>query len=148
MKKQTLYKEEYMHYFGVPVPDADFVPEKPKREVVETSSDGAQGVLQAIYAFDPVTRLPTGDIMCYMASTTPPELKEYILNNLMIDTSSQALPKLPDGIDEDTAFSLERHIDESLDSYRGRVQAYMNKQVELRDMALENAQRQATKPSE
>lgn len=137
-----------MHYYGVPVPDADFVPERPKKEVVELSSDSSKGILQAIYAFDPVTKLPTGDIMCYMASTTPPELKEYILSNLMVDTSSQALPKLPDGVDEETAFALERHIDESLDSYRSRVESYMNKQVELRDMALENAKRQATKPSE
>ena len=148
MKRQTLYKEEYMHYFGIPVPDADFVPERPERQVVESSDDGTRSILQAIYAFDPVTKLPTGDIMCYMASNTAPELKEYILKNLMVDTSSQALPKLPDGIDEDTAFALERHIDESLDSYRGRVESYMNKQVELRDMALENAKRQAAQPSE
>lgn len=98
--------------------------------------------MQAIYALDPVTRLPTGDIMCYMSPNTPPEIKQYIMDSIMIDTSSQALPPLPDGLDEDTAFALERKVGENVDVYRERINQFMQHQVNIRDMAIENAKRE------
>lgn len=119
----------------------DFETIKQEVQVVE-SSDPAKSILEAVYALDPVTRLPTGDIMCYMSSSTPPELKAYIMDNLMIDTSSQALPPLPDGLDEDTAFALERKNTESVDVYRQRITQYMEQQVTIRNMAIENAKRE------
>ena len=139
-------KKEMYDYLGLAVPFAiDLDSLKP--ENVE-SSDSSQAILQAIYSLDPITRLPTGDIMCYLASTTPPEVKQYILDNIMIDTSSQKLPSLPEGLDEDTAFALERKNGESVDVYRSRINDYMSEQVRIRNMAIENEKRQASKPSE
>lgn len=139
-------KKEMYDFLGLAVPsaiDLDLL----KPDDVE-SSDSSQAILQAIYAFDPVTRLPTGDIMCYLASTTPSEVKQYILDNIMIDTSSQKLPSLPEGLDEDTAFALERKNGESVDVYRSRISDYMSEQVRIINMAIENEKRQASKPSE
>lgn len=139
-------KKEMYAFLGLDIPssiDLDSI----KPENIE-SKDSSQAVLQAIYSLDPVTRLPTGDIMCYLASTTPPEIKQYILDNIMIDTSSQKLPSLPEGLDEDTAFALERRIDETADSYRSRISDYMSDQVRIRNMAIDNAKREASKPSE
>ena len=51
--------------------------EIPVDELCEVN-DPMQPILKAIYAPDPVTKLPTGDIMCYMASNTP----SRILKNL------------------------------------------------------------------
>lgn len=139
-------KKEMYSFLGLEIPspiDLDSI----KSEHVELS-DSSQAVLQAIYSLDPVTRLPTGDIMCYLASTTPPEVKQYILDNIMIDTSSHKLPSLPEGLDEDTAFALERRNDESPDAYRSRISDYMFEQVRIRNMAIENAKREASKPSE
>lgn len=139
-------KKEMYDYLGIEVPSSiDLDSLKP--DDVE-SSDSSLAVLNAIYALDPVTRLPTGDIMCYLASTTPVEVKQYILDNIMIDTSSHKLPTLPDGLDEDTAFALERKNGESLDVYRSRINDYMYEQVRIRNMAFENAKRESSKPSE
>lgn len=137
-------KSSYYKYFGIQVPF------KTSRSVVEVDSvevaDASKSILQIIYALDPVTKLPTGDIMCYLASSTPPEIKKYIMDNLMSDTSSARMPSLPDGLDEDTVFQLERRVEngqfESLSSYRERINAYMQKQVEVRNMAIENAKRE------
>lgn len=139
-------KKEMYDFLGIEVPkpiDLDSI----KFESIE-SSDSSRAILQAIYALDPVTRLPTGDIMCYLSSTTPPEIKQYIMDNIMIDTSSQKLPSLPDGLDEDTVFALERRNDESVDSYRSRINDYMSDQVRIRNMAIENAKRKAVQSSE
>ena len=139
-------KKDLYLYMGLSIPntiDLDSLKDEP----VE-SSDSAKGILQAIYGLDPITKLPTGDIMCYLASTTPLEIKQYILDNLMIDVSSQALPKVPEGVDEDTVFQLQRNKDESVDSYRARINDYMVSQVNIRNMAIENAKREASKPIE
>lgn len=134
--KKSLYS-----YLGLPAPkqvDLDSI----KQFEVE-SSDSSKAILKAIYALDPVTKLPTGDIMCYMSSATPPEVKQYIIDNIMVDTSSKRLPSLPEGLDDDTAFALERRVGESADSYRTRISNYMQEQVRVRDMAIENEKRQA-----
>lgn len=139
-------KKEMYDYLGLVVPAAiDLDSLKP--EQVELS-DSSRAVLEAIYSLDPVTRLPTGDIMCYLASTTPPEVKQYILDNIMIDTSSHALPSLPDGLDEATAFALERKNGESVDVYRSRISDYMSEQVRIRNMAIENEKRKSSMSSE
>lgn len=127
-------------YLGIPLPK-EIDPSTIKDEVVE-DSDPNKAILEAVYALDPVTRLPTGDIMCYLSSTTPPELKEYIMSNLMVDTSSQALPSLPEGLDDDTAFALARKNTESLDAYRQRITQFMEQQINIRNMAIENAKRE------
>lgn len=129
-------------YFGISMPDNNPV-EPVCGEVVECK-DTVPAILQSIYALDPVTKLPTGDIMCYLSSQTPPEIKQFILDNLMVDTSSQKLPSLPDGIDDESVFALQRQPDENVDSYRNRVSQFMTQQVNIRNMAIENAKRQSS----
>lgn len=138
-------KKDLYDYYKIQVPkplDLNSIEE----EVVE-NSDSSIAILQAVYALDPVTKLPTGDIMCYMSSTTPPEIKQFVIDNLMIDTSSQKLPPLPDGIDDDTAFALQRNPNENVDTYRSRIEKYMQQQVSIRNMAIENAKANASEPS-
>lgn len=139
-------KKDLYTYFGIPEPKEVVVDDV--QEVVE-NSDSSRAILEAIYALDPVTKLPTGDIMCYMASTTPPEIKQYVMSNLMVDTSSQKLPSLPEGLDEDTAFALQRGFKENVDAYRQRINTFMQQQVNIRNMAIENAKRQtSSEPAE
>lgn len=114
---------------------------------VESISE-KNGLLDAVYSLDPVTKLPTGDIACYLSPNTSSEVKKFVLDNIMMDTSSAAMPSIPDGIDEDTAFALTRQQGEHLDNYLERLNDYTNKQVELRDMMIEDAKKQASKNSE
>ena len=138
-------KKDIYDYYKISVPKP-LVMNSFEQEVVE-SSDSASAILQAVYALDPVTKLPTGDIMCYLCSTTPPEIKQFVIDNLMFDTSSHKLPPLPDGIDDDTAFALQRSPEENVDSYRSRINKYMQQQVTIRNMAIENAKRVSSSES-
>lgn len=133
-------KKDVYLYYGLTIPEPVDLSTLEHEQVEK--SDSSYAILQSVYALDPVTKLPTGDIMCYLSSTTPPELKQYIMDNLMVDTSSAQLPSLPDGIDDDTAFALQRQPKESSDQYRLRVNNYMQDQVKLRNMAIDNAKRQ------
>lgn len=137
-------KKDLYSYYGLPEPKEVEIPDV--QEVVE-NSDSSRAILEAIYALDPVTKLPTGDIMCYMASNTPPEIKQFVMANIMVDTSSQKLPSLPDGLDEDTAFALQRGSKENVDAYRSRINEFMQQQVNIRNMAIENAKRQTSRES-
>lgn len=92
---------------------------EPNPEVEGESSE--KSILRAIYATDPVTGLPSGDIAAYVSSKTSPEVKQYILNNIMIDTSSARTPVIPDGISDDEAIIYSRQDGESLNAYRERV---------------------------
>ena len=139
-------KKVMYDYLGLVVPAAIDL-DSLKLEQVECT-DTSRAVLEAIYSLDPVTRLPTGDIMLYLSSTTSPEVKQYIMDNIMLDTSNQRLPSLPDGLDEDTAFALERKNGESVDVYRSRISDYMSDQVRIRNMAIENEKRKSSMSSE
>lgn len=120
-------KKIYYEYFGIPLP----IPSTPDPIEQVENSDPMLPILHAIYASDPVTKLPTGDIMCYLSSNTPPEVKEFILKNLQMDISTSALPSVPDGIDDDTAFALTRQPKETLDSYRERVNNFAQMNIEF-----------------
>lgn len=134
-------KKEYYDYYGIPMP----VRSTPDPVEQVENSDPMLPILKAIYASDPVTKLPTGDIMCYMSSNTPPEVKEFILKNLQMDTSSNVLPPVPEGIDEDTAFALTRQPKETLDSYRQRVNSFAQMNIEIAQRKIEDFKNQKDK---
>lgn len=137
-------KDIYDYYrVNVPVNKTD----EPVCECVIEKTDTVPAILQAIYSLDPVTRLPTGDVMCFLSSKTSPEVKQFIMDNLMVDVTSQQLPPIPDGLDDDTAFALQRQPDENVDSYRDRVSSFMEQQVNICNMAIENAKRSSSKES-
>lgn len=134
-------KKIYYEYYGIPMP---VIATPDPVEKVE-NSDSMLPILQAIYASDPVTKLPTGDIMCYLSSDTPPEVKEFILKNLQMDTSSAILPPVPDGIDEDTAFALTRQPKETLDSYRERINSFAQMNIEMAQRKIDELKKQSEK---
>lgn len=137
-------KKEYYEYYGIPMPIVN-APEPV--EHVE-NSDPMLPILQAIYASDPVTKLPTGDIMCYMSSDTPSEVKEFILKNLQMDTTSNVLPPVPEGIDEDTAFALTRQPKETLDSYRDRINSFAQMNIELAQRKIDELKSKSVKDND
>ena len=93
---------------------------EPNPEVEGESPE--RSILRAIYAKDPITGLPSGDIAAYVSSKTSPEVKQFILNNIMIDTSSARTPVIPDGISDEEALIFSRKDGESVSDYRQRVQ--------------------------
>lgn len=141
MNKELI--ESYRNHFG----HAEYVqPVIQLAESVEVTDEN-KPLLDAIYALDPVTNLPSGDIACFVSANTSPEVKKFILDNIMCDTSKAALPPVPDGIDDDTAFYLSRGIDESVESYTSRLNKYAESNLELRDQLISDAKRLASDTS-
>ena len=49
------------------------------------------------------------------------------------------MPPVPDGVDDDTAFALTRQMNESIDSYRERVNNYAQMNIDIARRAVEQA---------
>ena len=99
-----------------------------EREVVEHNGT-ANLILQEIYASDPVTRLPSSDIMCFLSSDTPNEVRLFIQQNLMSPVTAEKVGLASD-MDSDTIAELTRGVDEDSHSYASRVSAFMQKHVD------------------
>lgn len=99
-----------------------------EREVVEHSGT-ANLILQQIYASDPVTRLPSSDIMCFLSSDTPNEVRLFIQQNLMSPVTAEQVGFASD-MDSDSIAELTRGVDEDSHTYASRVSAFMQKHVD------------------
>lgn len=98
-------------------------------------------LIKVIYKPDERTGLPTGDLSYYVSDSVNPEIKAFILQNLLMDTSSVASPKIPNGISEQDAFDLMRGRDESVDDYRNRLNSFAVSNVERAKFLYDNAKK-------
>ena len=100
------------------------IPNVPAVERVESEKGSAQNsLLSAIYAKDSLTGFPTGDIAMYVSKNTSPEVKKYILDNIMIDTSSAANSPAPSGMSDDEISMFSRSDGETREAYTQRMQS-------------------------
>lgn len=103
----------------------------PPAEPVEFQNSAFDEIVRIVYQPDERTGLPTGDLTYFVSDSVNPEIKQFILNNIMLDTSSAANVPIPKGMDEGLAFDLMRQPNEELNSYRNRLNDYiqMNKHL-------------------
>lgn len=92
-----------------------------------------QNLIREIYAVNPMTGLPSGDLTYYVSDSVDPQIKEFIKSNLLMDTSSAANISIPEGIDSDLAFDLQRSAGESLHDYVERLNNF--KEINLKMIA-------------
>lgn len=92
---------------------------------VETSDvrDKHEDILDSIYTVDPVTRLPTGDIVAFLSDKTSPEVRNFIQTQLMQKVSSEH--SLTD-VDDETRIALARKHNESRSAYLSRLNDYLD----------------------
>lgn len=110
---------------------------------VEIKESPFDSLVKVVYQVDPLFKLPTGDLTFFVSDRVNPDIKQFVLDNLMIDTSSAANVATPEGISSELAMSLARGVNEDVDTYRDRVNDFMlaNKKLVL------DAQKQATEKS-
>lgn len=84
---------------------------------VELEKNPSDTLLSIVYATDPRTGLPVGDLQYFVSDKANPQVKEFILNNLMSDVSSARNISNPSGLSDDALLELSRGSDESVDSY-------------------------------
>lgn len=87
--------------------------------------------LKLVYSPDPVTKLPTGDLAYMVSDKANPEVKNWVLQNIMIDVSSASMPAAPKGLSDDDIAALARDPKESVQSYMERVNTYAKSNAEL-----------------
>lgn len=107
---------------------ARFVDDNPDNfnEVVEVIDaekrvSPTDAILQEIYAPDPRTGLPTGDIGYFVSDKANPEIKQFILEQLFMDVSASANPTAPKGLSDDDILLLSRQTGESNQDYMNRL---------------------------
>ena len=116
-------------------------------EKVEKTVNSDDAVLTAIYAIDPISNKPTGDISAYMSDKTSPDVKAYIMQNLMQDMSSFANPAAPASLSEDDVLFLSRRSGESRDAYIQRVVEFGKANQDIVDNARRNVPSSESEPS-
>lgn len=104
---------------------------QPEVEKVEVPASATDALIKVIYALDPVSKLPTGDLGYYVSDKANPEIKEFILKNLYFDTSSAANVSVPDGIDSSLALDLMRNKNETPEQYQERLNNFAIENVEF-----------------
>lgn len=78
-------------------------------------------LLSIVYAPDERTGLPTGDLTYFVSDKANPQIKQFILDNLMQDVSSAKNVSAPADLDDDTILALSRGHNEDVQSYMERL---------------------------
>ena len=110
-------------------------PELPEEIVRPVTA--AESFLSLVYAIDPITKLPTGDLNYLVSDKANPEVKQWVLQNLMIDTSGAVVPSPPRGLSDDDIANLSRDPHEDINSYMERVNQYAKDNIELYERLTE-----------
>ena len=87
--------------------------------------------LKIVYAIDERTKLPTGDLQYLVNDKANPEVKQWVLQNIMIDTSAAVMPAAPRGMSDDDIASLARQPNESSSDYLNRVNDFAKRNADL-----------------
>lgn len=93
----------------------------PVQDAVE-DTDMKQSLFSVIFSVDPLTKLPSTDIANYLASSTRPEVKLFIEQNLMKPFSVQSDGSGQfSGLSDDDIAEFTRGASESVSAYRDRI---------------------------
>ena len=98
---------------------------------IQDKHDPKDSFLSIVYSIDERTKLPTGDLNYLVSDKANPEVKQWILQNLMMDVSASAMPAAPKGLSDDDIASLARDPKEDVRSYMNRVNQYAKANVEF-----------------
>lgn len=104
-------------------------------EVVEKQYSDSDALLKAIYQIGS-DGYPVGDLAIYAGKNASPEVKKFILDNLMRDVSGMANPSSMNLSDDEIA-TLTRGSDETMSAYAARL----NSSIEKDSYILKSAQR-------
>lgn len=141
MKKYLLYDFDFAKRIK-DIEDNLVPPVIDDQDILEVSSS-KDSFLKIVFAPDPVTGLPTGDLSYLVSDKANPEVKQWILDNLMLDVSSAKLPSAPNGLSDDDIIALSRDPRETVQDYMNRVNRYAKNNEELYGRMVSSLQEQS-----
>ena len=86
-------------------------------------------ILSTIFEVDPVSGLPMTDIAYYLSPNGDPQVREWLVNNLL-QPRATASGKSLDGVTDDMIHEFSRLPDESLDSYASRISSIRQEAID------------------
>lgn len=121
-------------------PDSWFAQGSESQSSVEIEKSPQDSLLSIIYAPDPLTGLPTGDIQYFVSDKANPDVKAFILDNLMRDVSAGKNVANPSGLSDDALLELSRGRDESVQEYAQRLRSEVDSFKFLREQLSKSEQ--------
>lgn len=106
------------------IKDVDFPQSKPVDPDDEKKSPD-DVIFDEIFAVDPVTLLPDGDIACFMSENTSESVRSFIAQNLLHENGGLSDMSKFDGLSDDDIAEFTRGGDETIESYRSRLVSYV-----------------------
>lgn len=102
--------------------------------------DGVQkndldNILSEIFAPDPFTGAPKGDISYYLSPDGNPMVKQWLETNLL---APRGVTSYNGQYDDDTIAEYSRNPDESVDAYRARIIGYIESNKAIIEKAKES----------
>lgn len=122
MKRELLYNFDFARHIKSHE-DAGYL-DSPALDIPEDNMKPKDSLLSVIYAPDSRTGLPTGDLTYYVSDKANPQVKQFILDNLLMDVSAAKNPAIPEGIDSTLAFDLMRKQGEGVQEYAERLNQF------------------------
>lgn len=116
-------------------------------KVDEGSFKPVDSLLSLVYKRDERTGLPTGDLSYLVSDKANPEVKRFILDNLMQDVSAAKNISAPAGLSEDDVLALSRNSNESIAEYAARLNQSIDKDKWILNTYKKNVQSKSPKPS-
>lgn len=111
---------------SVPCLELPIIRSIPKCEIVEDSSELGR-LCQLVYAVDPRTNLPSGDLQVLFGDNVNPDIRDWITRQLLqpVDFGGVSSIKQGQQLDDDTILSCMRKRGESSSEYISRMNDYL-----------------------
>ena len=120
--------------------DKDGEEKREKQPDVDPSPESKDSLLRVVYAVDPRTDLPTGDLNYLVSDKANPQVKQFILDNLMQDVSSAQNVSAKYDLSDDDILSLSRNQGETVQEYADRLNSSIVKDKWLIDQVSQQKQ--------
>lgn len=108
------------HTFYRQVADLEYEPTIDPERKPDVKSN-VDAILDSIFAVDPLTMLPSGDIAQFMSNKVSPEIREFIRQNLMSPVPDDGVSAKFGTLSDDDIVMFSRQQGETLDDYRSRL---------------------------
>lgn len=108
------------------IAECEFFPSVPKKVEVKERPSDFETLLSQIFAVDPITNLPRGDIAQYLSNETNPQIRDYISSQLM---SSMEPVGQSSKLSDDELIRYQRQANESVRDYVSRMADYIKDDV-------------------
>lgn len=105
--------------------DAEYVPDESE----------IMNVLKEIFAVDPVSGAPLGDIAYFLSPNGNPTIKAWLTNNLLKPRFGAQMRD--DNISDDMLVEFSRNADENIDDYAARLAGYRDTAIAEYKKSLE-----------